>query len=68
MEFNDKIKDELEGRIKGIEDFIANKGIGSKKLKKAKKVQRDANIALFVGGVVAIAGLAIWAISRNSED
>jgi len=68
MEFNEKIKGELEGRIKNLEDFIAEKGIGSKQLSKAKKVQRDGNIALFVGGLVTIAGLAIWAIKRNSDD
>jgi len=68
MEFNEKIKGELEGRIKVLEDFIAEKGIGSKQLSKAKKVQRDGNIALFVGGLVTIAGLAIWAIKRNSDD
>jgi hypothetical protein len=49
MEFNTKIKEELEGRIKGLEDLIAEKGIGSKQLSKAKKVQRDGNIALFKG-------------------
>lgn len=68
MEFNNKIKEELEGRIKGLEDFIEKNGIGSKQLSKAKKVQRDGNIALFVGGLVAIAGVAIWAINRNDDD
>lgn len=68
MEFNTKIKEELEGRIKGVEDFIANNGVGSKQLKKAKKVQRDGNIAIAVGGLLTIAGLAIWAISRNNND
>ncbi len=68
MEINTKIKEELEGRIKGLEDFIAENGIGSKQLNKAKKVQRDGNIAIFVGGLVTIAGLAIWAISRNTKD
>ncbi|SDG82451.1 hypothetical protein [Psychroflexus sediminis] len=68
MEFNTKIKEELEGRIKGLEDFIEQNGIGSKQLNKAKKVQRDGNIALVVGGLVTIAGLAIWAMNRNSDD
>lgn len=68
MEFNTKIKEELEGRIKGLEDLIAEKGIGSKQLNKAKKVQRDGNIALFVGGLITAAGLAIWAMNRNSND
>ena len=68
MEFNTKIKEELEGRIKELEDFIAEKGIGSKQLSKAKKVQRDGNIALFVGGLITAAGLAIWAMNRNNDD
>ena len=68
MEFNEKIKGELEGRIKVLEGFIAEKGIGSKQLSKAKKVQRDGNIALFVGGLITAAGLAIWAMNRNSND
>ncbi len=67
MEFNKKIKEELEGRITVLEDFIAKNGIGSKQLRKAKKVQRDGNIAVFVGGLVTIAGLAVWAISRNRD-
>ena len=68
MEFNTKIKEELEGRIKELEDLIAEKGIGSKQLNKAKKVQRDGNIALFVGGLITAAGLAIWAMNRNNDD
>ena len=68
MEFTNKIKEELEGKIKNLENYIAENGIGSKQLNKAKKVQRDGNIALFVGGIITIAGVAIWAISRNSDD
>lgn len=67
MEINTKIKEELEGRIKGLEDFIAENGIGSKQLNKVKKVQRDGNIALFIGGLITAAGLAIWAMNRNSD-
>lgn len=68
MEFNTKIKEELEGRIKGVEDFIAEKGIGSKQLNKAKKVQRDGNLAIVIGGLITAAGLAIWALNRNNDD
>jgi len=67
MEFNNKIKEELEGRITVLEDFIAKKGIGSKQLSKAKKIQRDGNIAIFVGGLVTIAGLTVWVISRKRD-
>ncbi|MBZ9650713.1 hypothetical protein [Psychroflexus montanilacus] len=68
MEFNTKIKEELEGRIKGVEDFIAENGIGSKQLNKAKKVQRDGNLAIVIGGLITAAGLAIWALNRNNDD
>jgi len=68
MEFTKKIKEELEGKINKLENFIAKNGVGSKQLKKAKKVHRDSNIALVVGGLLTVAGLAIWAINRNSED
>lgn len=68
MEFNNKIKEELEGKIKALEDYIAENGVGSKQLKKAKKVQRDGNLAIVLGGLITIAGVAIWAASRNSDD
>jgi len=68
MEFNEKIKEELEGRIKTLEDFIADKGIGSKQLTKAKKAQRNLNLAIFVGSLITIAGVTIWAMSSNSEE
>lgn len=68
MEFTNKIKEELEGKIKSLEDYIAENGIGSKQLNKAKKVQRDGNLALVVGSLITIAGIAIWASSRNSDD
>jgi hypothetical protein len=68
MEFNQKVKEELEGRIKTLEDFIAENGIGSKQLSKVKKAQRDGNLAVFLGGLITIAGITIWAISRNSND
>ena len=67
MEFNEKIKEELEGRIKKLEDFIADKGIGSKQLTKARNAQRNVNLAVFVGSLITIAGITVWAMSRNSE-
>jgi len=68
MEVNKKIKEELEGKIKGLEDFIAENGIGSKQLSKVKKAQRNGNLAIFLGGLITIAGITIWAINRNSDD
>lgn len=68
MEFTEKIKDEFEARIKKLEDFIADRGIGSKQLSKARKAQRDVNLAVFTGGLVALTGLTLWALSRITKD
>ena len=68
MEFNQKIKDELEGRIKKLENFIADRGIGSKQLNKARNAQRNVNLAVFVGSLITIAGITVWALSSNSEE
>ena len=68
MEFNQKIKAELEGRIEKLENLIAEKGIGSKQLTKAKNVQRNVNLAVFIGGLITIAGITFWALSGNDED
>jgi hypothetical protein len=67
MEFNKTIKEELEGRIKRLEDFIESKGLGSRKLSKAKKTQRSVNLAVFVGSLVTIVGVAFWALSRDHD-
>ena len=37
MEINKNIKEELEKRIKALEDFIADKGIGSIKINQSQK-------------------------------
>jgi len=68
MNVQEKAKVELEKRVQRIEDLIAEKGIGSSYLKRAQKVQRDLNLALFVGGVITIAGLTTWALLRGSGD
>lgn len=68
MDINEKVKTELEGRIKKIEDFIADRGLGSKQLHKARKAQRNVNLAVFVGSLVTIAGITVWALSSNSEE
>ncbi len=68
MEFNEKIKKELEGRIKNLEELIADKGIGSKQLKKARKVQRNVNLAIIVGSLITIAGITAWAISSSNQE
>ena len=67
MDINEKVKTELEGRIKKIENFIADRGLGSKQLQKARKAQRNVNLAVLVGSLVTIAGITAWALIRNSE-
>ncbi len=59
------IREEYEARIKKLEDFIEDKGLGSKQLKKAKKVQRTINASVLLGGLIAIAGVTLWAINRD---
>ena len=68
MDINEKVKTELEGRVKKIEDFIAYRGLGSKQLDKARRAQRNINLAVFVGSLVTIAGITVWALSSNSEE
>lgn len=67
MDISEKVKTELEGRMKKIEDFIAERGLGSKQLQKARRAQRNINMAIFAGSLITIAGITIWALSSNSE-
>jgi hypothetical protein len=68
MNITDKAKDQLELRVQQVEDFIANRGVGAKQLQRAKRIQRNANIALLLGGTLFVSALAIWALSNNDDD
>jgi hypothetical protein len=68
MDITKKAKEGLEQRIHDIEDFINEKGLGSGYLTKAKKAQRNVNIALVAVGALTIIGLAAWALSSDEED
>jgi len=68
MDINEKVKTELEGRVKRIEDFISDRGLGSKQLQKVRRAQRNINLAVFVGSLITIAGITVWALSSNSEE
>jgi hypothetical protein len=59
------IREEFEGRVKRLENFIEEKGFGSKQLKKAKKVQRSINAVVFLGSLITVAGITIWALNRD---
>lgn len=67
MEITRKAKEELEARIERIEGFIAKKGLGSTYLQKAQKTQRDLNLAIVLGGIILIAGIAIWMNGKDKE-
>lgn len=62
------IKEEFEGRINKLESLIADKGIGSKQLGKVKNAQRNVNLAVFVGSLITIAGIAVWVLSGSSDE
>ncbi len=59
------IREEFEARVNRLEDFIEEKGFGSKQLKKAKKVQKNVNAVVFLGSLITMAGIVIWAINRD---
>ncbi|SHM98810.1 hypothetical protein SAMN04488057_10575 [Cyclobacterium lianum] len=67
MDITKKAKAEIEDRLDRIEEFIASNGIGSTYLRKARKTQRDINLALVFGGMVTIAGIALWLSMKNKE-
>ena len=68
MDLTKKAKHEIENRLSAIEDFIADRGVGSTYLTRAKKVQRNVNIALVLGGAITVVGLAAWLLSGSSDD
>ncbi len=68
MNITEKTKSELEHRLSRLENFIANKGIGSSYLNRAKKVQRNVNLAIALGCVVTIAGITVWALNGSKHE
>jgi len=68
MNITEKAKTELDKRLQRVEDFIANKGVGSAYLSRAKRVQRNVNLGLFLGGMLTVAGLTAWALLNNSSE
>jgi len=67
MEINKNIKEEFDARFKKLEDLIASRGLGSTQLNKAKKVQRNVNMAVFLGSLITVAGIAIWVLNKDDE-
>jgi len=68
MDITKRAKEEIETRLEKIENFIAHKGIGSSYLERAKKVQRNLNIAIVMASVVTLAGITVWAVSKMDDD
>ncbi len=67
MDITARAKEELDKGVHKIENFIAERGIGSDRLTKARKMQRNVNLAVVVGGIIAVAGLAAWAINKSNN-
>lgn len=68
MGIKEKTRKELEERVSKLERIIAEKGIGSGYLSKAERVQRDLNLALFLGTTAIVTGLTIWSVYHFSDD
>lgn len=58
----------LERRVKELEEVIARKGVGSDYVQKARRVQRDINIALMLGAATTIVGIAAWALLSSGDE
>lgn len=67
MTIKEKARVELENRLHRVENFIASRGVGSRQLERAKRIQRNANIALLLGGTLFVSALAIWMLGNNED-
>jgi len=68
MDIKQKTKEEFEKRIEKIENFIAEEGVGSSYLSRAKIIQRNINLVLAIGAVTTFAGLIAWALYNSGND
>ena len=68
MDITKQAKEQLEKRVKKIEDFIANKGVGSAQLAKARRVQRNINLAIFLGSFITLAGITVWLLHSMDKE
>jgi len=59
------LREEFDARVKKLENFIEDKGLGAKQLKKAKKVQRSMNAVVLLGSLITLAGVTIWMLNRD---
>ena len=68
MDITEKAKEQLEKRIQKVEDFISERGIGASYLQRARKLQRNLNIAIVMASVITLAGITVWAINKMDEE
>ncbi|WP_018126564.1 hypothetical protein [Balneola vulgaris] len=67
MNLKERTRKELEEKIENLENIIAKRGLGSDYLAKAEKIQRDANLAIILGSVTAVLGIAAWSVFRSND-
>lgn len=68
MDIANKTKEELVNKIHDLEDLIARKGIGARYVQKVEKAQRNVNLALLLGGMLTVVGLAAYILSGSDDD
>lgn len=68
MDITKQAKEQLEKRVKKLEEFIANKGVGSAQLAKARRIQRNINLAIVVGSFITLAGITVWVLHNMEEE
>ena len=68
MDITKQAKEQLEKRVKKIEEFIANNGVGSAQLAKARRIQRNINLAIVLGSFITLAGITVWVLQNTDED
>lgn len=68
MDLKSKTRTELEDKVEKLERLIAKKGIGSKKLQRAERIQRDINLAVILGGLTVVLGLTAWTVYQYKGE
>ena len=68
MDITKQAKEQLEKRVKKLEEFIANKGVGSAQLVKARRIQRNINLAIVVGSFITLAGITVLVLHNMEEE
>jgi hypothetical protein len=67
-ETKERFESGLESRLRKVEDLIAERGVGSSQLSRARTIQRNVNLAIAVGSIITVAGIAAWALSGSEDE